>query len=220
MADRLEDVEQLLSDDDDDAEPMTAAEVLKKLEEAWLNEKFAPELLECKQDIVECILDQLSVMEENMSRGKKGDFRVSIHRMEVDRIRYILSSYLRLRLQKIEQYARHLLEEANLDDGKSKMSAEETQYAKEFVQSYDTHLHQVALRHMPPNLQAVDASKMMVKPNIDSYVFLQANKEIEGIDVDMGSVESEIVTLDKNSQHLVKYRPVANLIESGDVSLI
>ena len=33
-------------------EELTAAEVLQKLEDAWLNEKHAPELLESKMEIV------------------------------------------------------------------------------------------------------------------------------------------------------------------------
>ena len=40
-------------------EELTAAEVLQKLEDAWLNEKHAPELLESRMEIVECMLDQV-----------------------------------------------------------------------------------------------------------------------------------------------------------------
>ena len=40
-------------------EELTAAEVLQKLEDAWLNEKQSPELLEPKMEIVECMLEQV-----------------------------------------------------------------------------------------------------------------------------------------------------------------
>jgi GINS complex subunit 4 len=33
--------------------------VLGKLEEAWLNEKHSPELLEPKMEIVDCMLEQV-----------------------------------------------------------------------------------------------------------------------------------------------------------------
>ena len=52
--------------------------------QAWLNEKFSPELLENRSDIVDCMLDQIHEMEENIRRAKKGDFKVSIHKMEVN----------------------------------------------------------------------------------------------------------------------------------------
>ena len=110
-------------------EELTAAEVLQKLEDAWLNEKHAPELLESKMEIVECMLDQVKTieekhlylylihlhlvhlytcmlqvktMEENLAKVKKGDIRVPVHRMEIQRIKFMANSYLRLRMRKIQ----------------------------------------------------------------------------------------------------------------------
>ena len=51
-------------------EELTAAEVLQKLEDAWLNEKHAPELLESRMEIVECMLDQ--VWDGNGKFGMEG----------------------------------------------------------------------------------------------------------------------------------------------------
>ena len=42
-------------------EELPAAEVLQKLEDAWLNEKHSPELLEPKMEIIECMLEQVNV---------------------------------------------------------------------------------------------------------------------------------------------------------------
>uniref|UniRef100_A0A2K5NQ47 GINS complex subunit 4 n=1 Tax=Cercocebus atys TaxID=9531 RepID=A0A2K5NQ47_CERAT len=79
---------------------LTPAELIERLEQAWMNEKFAPELLESKPEIVECVVEQLEHMEENLRRAKREDLKVSIHQMEMERIRYVLSSYLRCRLMK------------------------------------------------------------------------------------------------------------------------
>ncbi|KAK2172247.1 hypothetical protein NP493_976g00000 [Ridgeia piscesae] len=92
-----------VTDDEEETEALTAAEVLQKLEDAMLNEKFCPELLEQKMDVVECMLEQVEQMEENISHARTGDFKI-------DRIRYMLSSYLRTRLKKIEQYTSPILE--------------------------------------------------------------------------------------------------------------
>jgi hypothetical protein len=62
---------------------LTSAEVLEKLEEAWQNERFAPELLEHKTEVVDCILEQIKEMEENLSHVGRGDFVAGIHRLEV-----------------------------------------------------------------------------------------------------------------------------------------
>lgn len=79
-----------------DEEPITAQKVLQTLQEVWLNEKFSPELLQHQSDLVDCMLDQIQQMEENLRKLKKNDFRVVIHRMELDRIRYIVTDYLRI----------------------------------------------------------------------------------------------------------------------------
>lgn len=51
---------------------------------------------------------------------------------QIDRIRYVLSSYLRVRLEKIERFAHNLLEkDAALDDkSESVLSPEERLYAQ------------------------------------------------------------------------------------------
>lgn len=41
------------------------------------------------------------LQEANLQRVKKGDAKAGIHRMEIDRIRFMLSSYLRSRLHKV-----------------------------------------------------------------------------------------------------------------------
>ncbi|XP_048369197.1 DNA replication complex GINS protein SLD5 [Sphaerodactylus townsendi] len=112
---------------------LTPAQLIRSLEQAWMNEKFAPELLESKSEIVECVVEQLEHMEENLKRAKGGDLKVGIHRMEVERIRYILSSYLRCRLRKIEKYFPHVLEKekTRAEGDPSILSPEEFAFAKE-----------------------------------------------------------------------------------------
>ena len=54
--------------------------------------------------------------------------------LQIDRIRYMISSYLRIRLEKIEKFAHYLLEkERTSKDEDSLLSASELQYAKEYV---------------------------------------------------------------------------------------
>ncbi|GBM14273.1 hypothetical protein AVEN_142376-1, partial [Araneus ventricosus] len=74
----------------------------------------------------------------------------------LDRIKYVLSSYLRTRLEKIEKFGFNLLhqespEEMNLD----LMSEEERNYAQEFTSNVKNYLHVVALKNMPPNMQNI-----------------------------------------------------------------
>ncbi|PSN41122.1 DNA replication complex GINS protein SLD5 [Blattella germanica] len=211
-----------ISFDLSDDEPLTAQKILNTLREVWLNEKFSPELLKHKTEEVDCMMDQINQMEENIGRLKKGDFRVVIHQMEVDRIRYLLSSYLRTRLEKIELYAVKLIEEDSKREPLLQfLSPAELKFAKECLSHMDSHLSLIALRHMPPYVQNFDKEKMAIVPNMASHVFLRAKKNIHGIIVEGDSENrDEEVNLEENSQHIMRYESVAQYLKDGGVQLI
>lgn len=50
-------------------------------------------------------------MEENIGQLDKNDFRYVAHQMELERIKYITTSYLRCRLKKIETFTKYILME-------------------------------------------------------------------------------------------------------------
>uniref|UniRef100_A0A668RU88 DNA replication complex GINS protein SLD5 n=1 Tax=Oreochromis aureus TaxID=47969 RepID=A0A668RU88_OREAU len=229
MSDALSDDGSDFNQDDTQEDVMTPAELIAKLEEAWLNEKFSPELLENKSEVVECVMEQLTHMfchqqESNLQRVKKGDAKASIHRMEIDRIRYVLSSYLRSRLQKIEKYFPHVLErEKSRGEGEpSLLSPEEFAFAKEYYANTESYLKAVALKRMPSNLQTVDMIKAVPEPCLDSFVFLRVKERQENILVEPETEDQReyVVDLDEGSQHLMRYRTIAPLVSSGAVQLI
>ncbi|GBM65262.1 hypothetical protein AVEN_46103-1 [Araneus ventricosus] len=78
-----------IPDDNETEEGPTLPEFIEKLEEIWVNEKLAPELLQYEFDVVEIILDQIQHMESNLQKIQKKDFRVVFHEMELDRIKYV-----------------------------------------------------------------------------------------------------------------------------------
>ncbi|PRD28550.1 UNVERIFIED_CONTAM: Gins4 [Trichonephila clavipes] len=89
-------------EDNETEEMTTAAEVIQKLEEVWVNEKLSPELMQYEGELVDCMLDQIQYMETSLQKIQKEDFRIVFHKMELDRIKYVLSSYLRIRLEKVK----------------------------------------------------------------------------------------------------------------------
>lgn len=203
---------------------MTPGELISRLEEAWLNEKFSPDLLENKSEVVECVMEQLSHMEANLQRVSRGDMKASVHRMEIDRIRFVLSSYLRSRLQKIEKFFPHVLEKekSRADGDPSYLSPEEYAFAREYLANTETYLKAVALRHMPPNLQAVDMMKAVPQPCLDSFVFLRVKERQDNIMVEPETDDQReyVVDLEEGSQHLMRYRTIAPLVSTGAVQLI
>ncbi|XP_014219758.1 DNA replication complex GINS protein SLD5 [Copidosoma floridanum] len=207
-----------LPESEDDA--LTSEEVMRELENAWLNEKFAPELLPHQGDLIPLMLQQISHMESNLQNATKGDMRINIHTMEISRIRFIISSYLRKRLEKIEEYAAFLLEaDSKRSPEEAFMTPTESRFAKEYVENVKKLFYTLALQHMPSRFQDFDEAKMSSKPNMNKHVFVRANKKIEGIMIP-GSINEDEVDFEEGSQHIIKYSAVADLVKSGAVQLI
>ncbi|XP_062565517.1 DNA replication complex GINS protein SLD5 [Armigeres subalbatus] len=203
--------------EDEDEIAMTSQQLLENLQRAWMNEKFAVQLLPYEEAIVEMVMSQLVHMEENLATTNKNDMLYIAHRMEVERIRYIVASYHRCRLQKIEEYAYHIIEEESKRPANAKrLSAGEQQFAADFYQSMETHFYQLAVRHMPQNHQK-DEHVRKVAPNVDSYVFIRARENVADFSI---SAEHEMINIAAGSIHMFKYRDVEPLVLEGIVDLI
>lgn len=77
---------------------------------------MAPELLPYQQALVEQIYKLINAQEERVAQNAGGQskadarFYLNIMRMEVERVKYLLKSYLRSRLVKIERFLFYLVE--------------------------------------------------------------------------------------------------------------
>lgn len=123
---------------DNDEIHLTLAQALELMEETWINEKFAPELLPNRLELVECLLLQIKNMEENLESLSSSDFQKGIYQLEVDRLRYLISSYLRTRIVKIENFCVALLrdEAVRSENGEDiYMSRDEIEYATKYSES-------------------------------------------------------------------------------------
>lgn len=223
--DRYEEVEDEDEEqEEDEEEEITPAELIEKLQQCWLNEKFAPELIPHSTAVVECIIEQIKHMESNIKSAKKGDFRIAIHKLEIDRIKFMLYSYLRLRIKKIEKFASAILEEDTRrhPSTKSKLSPEEFAYATEYFKNVKEHLTASVLEHLPINLQDLNEAITMPRPDHDRFVFLQSQENLRGILVDDMSLDgrNEIVDMDKDDLYIMRYKPIGNYVNSGEIQLI
>lgn len=119
------------------------------------------------------MLNQIVHMEDNIKVLGKNDFRFIAHKMELERIKYIISSYLRCRLKKIEKFGSEIIQQ---EEGRTekRLSHEEHEFAVAYITNMRNHFHHIALKHMPLNLQETTAREV-VRPNIAEHVFLKAN---------------------------------------------
>lgn len=191
--------------------------MLENLQNTWLNEKFAPELLPQQTDMLDLMLGQIEHMEDNISQLDKNDFRYIAHRMELERIKYIATSYLRCRIRKIEAFTRSiLLEDEQRDPNKKRLSEDERRYAENHMSLIRKHFHQIAIQHMPPNLQE-ESAREIVTPNLMSHIFLRANESVPSVIVGLNDEE---VDLEAGSLHIMPYKLASDLVHDGKVQLI
>lgn len=141
MDNDIDDIEELMREDDNNDsqdEQLTAAQLIVTMEEAWINEKFAPEILPHKNEVVELLLGQIQYFEERLEDLDNRDFQKNIRQMEIDRLRYLVSSYLRNRLEKIEEFAVKIVkeEERRLERQEEPYLTEaELEFARNYVES-------------------------------------------------------------------------------------
>lgn len=142
--DETEELDVDLGESDEEEIQITPAELINMIEEMWINEKFAPEILPQKIDIVNCTLEQLSAMEENLETLDSKDFQKNLHKMEMDRLRFMITSYLRIRIQKIEDFVVAILkqeEDRAQNNLETYLTADELSYAKSYKESKADFIH-------------------------------------------------------------------------------
>lgn len=201
-------------------EELSTKEVLQRLHDAWINEKFAPDLLEHQIEVVQCLLEQITHIEEKITAEKlqngnnpKNKFAASVYKMEIARIRFVISAYLRIRLEKIQRFIFHQLEQEEKvnEDGSegngqlySKMTEEELTFAKSYRSNISEVFKKLALDYMPgafkdfaPIASANDSLNIsslasrsrkldppVPQPNLNSTVFVKAIENINGVSIE------------------------------------
>ncbi|KAK6015385.1 synthetic lethal mutants of dpb11-1 five, partial [Ostertagia ostertagi] len=140
-------------------EEITPDEVLRQMRLAWQNEMAAPCLLPHRYDIVECLVDQIEGMEENLAgRADKASIRISAHRLELHRLTYITNDYMRRRLQKIESNPRRVLREnmERLTEGKSALlSDQEKKFAERYAKIEAQLMGKTCLSRLQPSFHKI-----------------------------------------------------------------
>lgn len=204
----------------EDHDVLSSEEVLKSMEQIWLNEKFAPEILPHRLEVVECLYLQIEAMEKNLEGLEKDDIRKLIHELELSRIKYLLSSYLRTRLLKIENFVVSVLSQEEIRNNNGQhvyLSPSESVFATTYNNLMEKFLRDKL--SFISGYVADDFKENGIKPNLNSFVFFQAKKAVDGVIAD-DTTNSDVVDIQEGSKMIMSYNSIINLLRDGDVSLI
>ncbi|CAI5469497.1 unnamed protein product [Closterium sp. Yama58-4] len=195
------------------------------LRRMWQNEKAAPDILPYETDLVERTKTRLEELEEVID-ALKGDGRKAmereLHMMDVDRTKYLLRAYLRCRIQKIDRFFLHFAGEESYH---SRLSEGEQRYCDRQVDLVQAHLDRTALTRLPRRYQSIlkqaDSSEtpdMIPTPDLDTFVFCVATRPLPSVQLDPEL--DDVIGMAPGELHILRYRPIQTLVQSGDIILL
>jgi len=137
---------------------------------------------------------------------------------EIERVKFIVRSYLRTRLFKIEKYARHITTSA---DVQSRMSATEQQHAARHASLTDDHFYQSVLQSLPEPQRSLDEApafvpSMITEPDKTRAVFVHARVDCPPVKLPDGTT----LRMEKGHISLTPYTVVEELVARGEVELV
>ncbi|KAI3515588.1 hypothetical protein L1887_14489 [Cichorium endivia] len=210
----------------DDYETLISTTDADLLKRSWRNEKAAPEILQFESSLVQRSREQIQLMEETVGefmQNGEDPLTVSLYQMDIDRTVFLLRSYLRTRLQKIEKFMFHIQKTAELW---SRLSRQEQKFAKRSIEDMKKHLEQSVLSKLPDRYKShlkqsviSEEDDMVTEPKLDSFVICRSRKFLGGLPVD-DSGEENPLDMYAGDIYALRYKSIKPLIESGQLDLV
>jgi GINS complex subunit 4 len=195
------------------------------LTRAWINERRSPDLLPYEATMVENIMKllrpQWTLISARQAQWTGRDSHIrDLLTMEADRVGYMLKAYLRVRLLKIQKYARYYLM-----SGQSLMSPSEVAFATNVLGITEEAFKSMFLRHLPQGdeyFQSLVASDdpggdMIRRPNLERVVFIKATETVGPV---KDGNSSETVTFEKGRNYIARYDLIREYVGENRISLI
>lgn len=166
---------------------------LQALTRAWVAERCAPELLEWPanglferfNDRIKAQIEKVEDMTGDMD--PRTNFALIVIQTELERCKYIVRSYLRARIAKIDKHALHYLSTPTM---RVRLSETELAYATRHQAMLHNHYLSSFLSSFPANLQNLNDTagniSMIDTPDLDTAVFIRLLRDclVEGRGID------------------------------------
>ncbi|TEB26489.1 GINS complex, Sld5 component [Coprinellus micaceus] len=203
-------------------EPQTP---LQQMMRHWVNERHAPDILPAQEGLMMGLLDHLrrqtrsvQVLRDDPTSSESEHIRIHLVQTEIERVRFVIRSYVRTRLYKIEKYARYITSNAEIQ---TRLTASERDYASKHARLTDQHLYLSVLQSLPPaqahlDDTAVFSPSMVTVPDKTRPIFVHALQDCPPVRLPDGA------TLEMKKGHisLTPYHVVEQLLERGEVELV
>lgn len=122
-------------------------------------EKSSPELLPYQPKLISYVTKKINEQDKEANaetRDTDHRFFLNIHKMELERVKYMLKNYLRTRIFKIEKNLLYIIEK----DLALLLSEEEMKYAWELYEARKKHFTQTLFAKIPSTLNPFDQEQL------------------------------------------------------------
>jgi GINS complex subunit 4 len=149
----------------------------------------------------------------------KTNFALVVIQTELERYRYLVRSYLRARIAKIDRHTLHYL---STDELRGRLSEMEMAYATRHQALLHNHYLSSFLSSFPANLQnlndAAAGISMIETPDLESAVFIRLLKDtpVEGRGVD----EDTALDMGESDILILRWSDAKPLVEKGSAELV
>ncbi|KAK6544081.1 GINS complex subunit [Orbilia ellipsospora] len=189
----------------------------------WVNERAAPEILQYQDDLVERIMNRVRrqiehIEDQTGNLDPRANFQLIIIQTELERVKFLIRSYLRTRIAKIDKHALHILSTPTL---RHLLSPSEQTYLKTHQALLNELYLSSFLKNFPENLRRLDDSaggiSMVEEPDLDSAVFLRV---VRDVDIEIAWEGGETVPMRAGDVYVIRYSAVKEAVKKGEVELI
>ncbi|GKT99703.1 dna replication complex gins protein sld5 [Fusarium langsethiae] len=198
---------------------------LQALTRLWIAERSAPELLEWPTDglferVNARIKSQIEKVEDMTGdMDPKTNFALIVIQTELERYKFLVRSFLRARIAKIDKHALHYLSSQELRD---RLSPTEVAYATRHQALLHNHYLSSFLASFPQQLQNLNDTagniSMIDSPDLDTAVFIRMlrDKDVYGKGTD-----ADITLPAENGDVLIiRWSSAKHMVDVGDAELV
>lgn len=158
----------------------------RALFKAWVNERMAPTILPYAHDtvsnIVELVKNQSALLDEQQKDTSHAAYINSIYDLEIERLRWLLSSYLRCRLTKLENFWQHWIG-LKAEDRLQILSSGEEEYLQRFSRLMMQTLDDTVLKNLPPAIAQLPTDNIP-RPTSQKHVVCKVLEDLGPVQVD------------------------------------
>ncbi|KAK7036720.1 GINS complex subunit [Paramarasmius palmivorus] len=198
---------------------------LEQLMRHWMNERHCPDILPAQEELLSSLLDHIrrqsdavQLLRGEPSTSEEEHLRIMLVQTEVERVKFVVRSYVRTRLYKIEKYARWIMQNPDIQ---SRITMSERAHASRHANLTDKHLHQSVLQSLPETQSHLDDTPIFMPPMVTAPdntrpVFVHALTTCQPIRFADGTS----LQMEKGHISLMPYSSCEELLLRGDVELV